>query len=319
MFLKKLLPFATVAMVSTAAMAWEPTGPITVTVPSSPTSLHATGFQSIEDALGVEVIYEFKPGAAGIIGTKHFLQTHPVDGHHVLLTTSISHVMGEVTNPELVTYDWENDFEFTSGLITSSIVIAVKSDTPVDNLAALVEWIRSSDKPLNVTTTFPNQIVAMNLILEAEGISKDKVNFVKYKKSAEAVKDVAAGVVEIWVGGMPPTVAFYESKDIKYVAVMSSERLPRLPNTETVNETYPGILQMSTVGALLAKGTDPEIVKWYETNLAKAVQSEKALAERDKRMINIDKAALNAKGLKAAYKANRKLLEPGYKEIFGDK
>jgi len=36
-------------------------------------------------------------------------------------------------------------------------------------------------------------------------------------------------------------------------------------------------------------------------------------------MINIDETALNSEGLKAAYKANRKLLEPGYREIFGDK
>lgn len=316
--LKYIMTFVIAVLVNTTAYAWEPTGPITVTVPSSPTSLHATGFMSIEEALGVEVIYEFKPGAAGIIGTKHFLKSYPADGHHVLLTTSISHVMGEVTNPELVDYDWANDFEFTSGLITSSIVIAVKHDTPINSLAALVEWIRTSNKPLNITTTFPNQIVATNLILEAEGISKDKVNFVKYRKSAEAIKDVAAGEVDIWVGGMPPTVAFYNSGDIKYIAVMSNGRLPALPNTEAVNETYPGILQMSTVGALLAKGTDPEIVKWYEINLAKAVQSEKAKAEREKRMINIDKAALNSQGLKNAYIANRKLLEPGYREIFGE-
>lgn len=316
--LKYIMTFVIVVLANTVAHAWEPTGPITVTVPSSPTSLHATGFMSIEEALGVEVIYEFKPGAAGIIGTKHFLKSYPADGHHVLLTTSISHVMGEVTNPELVDYDWANDFEFTSGLITSSIVIAVKHDTPINSLAALVEWIRTSNKPLNITTTFPNQIVATNLILEAEGISKDKVNFVKYRKSAEAIKDVAAGEVDIWVGGMPPTVAFYNSGDIKYVAVMSNGRLPALPDTEAVNETYPGILQMSTVGALLAKGTDPEIVKWYEINLAKAVQSEKAKAEREKRMINIDKAALNSQGLKNAYIANRKLLEPGYREIFGE-
>jgi len=103
--MKHIIVALSLIIASTVAHAWEPTGPITVTVPSSPTSLHATGFQSIEEALGVEVIYEFKPGAAGIIGTKHFLKSYPADGHHVLLTTSISHVMGEVTNPELVDYD----------------------------------------------------------------------------------------------------------------------------------------------------------------------------------------------------------------------
>lgn len=304
-------------MTTLTAHAWEPTGPITVVIPSSPNSLHAAGFKSIENALGVEIIYEFRQGSAGIIGTNHFMG-YPADGLHVMTSTSISHVMGEVTNPDMVKYSWSEDFEFTSGMITSSIVIAVQKEETVNTLEELLAWIESSETPLNLTTTFPNQMVAINLMLDKAGIPREKVNFVKYRKSSEAVKDVAAGIVDVWVGGMPPTVAFYESGDIKYVAVMSRERLEFLPDVETVNETFPGIVQMSTVGVLLPKGTPQEIVDWYEKNISAAVLTPEAKAERDKRQVGIDESALNSEGLKAAYHANRKLLEPGYREIFGD-
>ena len=307
---------------STVAQAWEPTKPIKVIIPSSPGSIHDTGFRSFqedfESATGAKLVFEYRSGSAGIIATNHFMTLEP-DDHTLIATTSISHVMGEVTNPELVTYDFLNDFEYITGVIASSIVIAVSTESEINTREEFFNWLKTTDTPITFSTTFPNQIVATNLILDALGVNKDKAIFVKYSKSVPAATDVASGKVDVWVGGVPPTVPLYQAGKLKYIAVLSKEELDILPGIPTIHEVIPNVIQVSTVGVLTHKGTTPEVLAWYRKHINNALQGEGAVNLRKNRFVILNQDALTEQGLRDAYSGNRKLLEPGYREIFPPK
>lgn len=307
---------------ATTAQAWEPTQPIKVIIPSSPGSIHDTGFRSFQEdfekSTGQKLVFEYRSGSAGIIATNHFMTLEP-DDHTLIATTSISHVMGEVTNPNLVTYDFLKDFEYITGVIASSIVIAVNTDNEVNTRDEFFEWLKTTDKVINVSTTFPNQIVATNLILDALGIDRNKVNFIKYSKSVQAATDVASGKVDVWVGGVPPTVPLYQAGKLKYIAVLSKEELDILPGIPTINEVIPGVIQVSTVGVLTHKGTKPEVLDWYRKHINEALAGEGAVNLRKNRFVILNNDALTEEGLRKTYADNRKLLEPGYREIFPPK
>lgn len=306
----------------TSAYAWEPTKPITVIIPSSPGSIHDTGFRSFQEdfekTTGQKLVFDYRPGSAGIIATNHFLSLQP-DDHTLIATTSISHVMGAITHPELITYDYLKDFEYITGVIAASIVIAVGEDSDLNTREDFFEHLKSTDKVVNIAVTFPNQIVATNLILDALDIDRNKVNFIKYSKSGPAATDVASGKVDVWVGGVPPTVPFFQSGKLKYLAVLSKDELDVLPGIPTINEVVPGIIQMSTVGVLTHRGTRSEVLEWYRANINKALEGEGAVDVRNARFVSLNKDALTEEGLRKTYADNRKLLEPGYREIFSSK
>ena len=99
-----------------------------------------------------------------------------------------------------------------------------------------------------------------------------KWTHVPYKGSSPALADLMAKHIDVMVDLVNSTAPYVLSKDIKAIAVTSSNRSSELPDVPTLAEAgYPGFDMGSWMGLMAPKGTPPEIVKMLGDTLNEAL------------------------------------------------
>jgi tripartite-type tricarboxylate transporter receptor subunit TctC len=319
----KFLSILILGLCSSLAHAsdWTPSQPVKVIIPAPPGSLHDAGFKSVQSIIekntGTKFVIEYKPGASSIVATKHFLSL-PADDHTLLVGTSISHVMSVITHPTLVEWKPLDDFTFVSGLITGTLVIANSSKSKINSPEKFLEHLKSStiENPVKIGVTFPNQEVAISQILEFFKLDSRIVKFVKYTDPTKTLIDVVRGDVDYWIGGVSPTVALYKSKELNYIASLSNKPLEFLPGVPLLKDYVPGVIQLSTVGVLMHKDSNPAAVNWFNKQIANAVNSKESSEIRFQGLVSIDENSLTPDGFKNVMKNSFDSLSPGYRKIY---
>jgi len=300
---------------------WSPSKPVKIIIPAPPGSLHDSGFKSIqpiiEKTTGAKFIIEYKPGAAGLIATKYFLDL-PADDHTLLAATSISHVMSVITHPQVVSWNPLDDFQFVSGMLTGTLVIANRYNHSINTPEKFLQHLKSADikNPVSIGVTFPNQEVAIYHIIEFLGLDPKIVKFIKYNDPSKLLVDVVRGDVEYWIGAIPPTVSLYRSKEIQYIGSLSDRPLDFLPNVPLMKDHVPGLTQLSTVGILMHKGSNPAAVKWFNEQISKAVRSDETKKIRYQGLVSIDEESLTVDGFRNLMRKSFDNLSPGYRKIY---
>jgi tripartite-type tricarboxylate transporter receptor subunit TctC len=313
-FLKIVLIFG---ILISPTYAWEPSKPITVVVAGPPGSLHDSAIRTLipyfEKNTKIKFIFDHKPGAGGNLATRHFLNQEK-DDHLLFIASSISHMMGGITHPNIATWNPIDDFEYTIVTLAATGVIASAANGDIKSLDDLIRKARNSAKPILVGVTFPNQEAFMIKLAEHSKIPREKFKFIRYDNPNQTIIDVINGNLDIWIGGITPTVPFVESGKLHYIAHTSDEDLDYLPGITSVNSMYPGTTMTSYLGILLPRGTSTEVINWYVKNLKLAAESVEAQEIRKKLKTHLPKNLLTPNSMKNQFKKSRLDLEPSYKE-----
>lgn len=306
---------AATTMFATVAHAWQPNGPVTVTITAPAGSLHDRTFKTIlpelEKQTGVEFIIDYKPGAASIKGTKHFLTLEP-NGQNIFLTASLSLVLSDLSNPDIANWDYLTDFQYTSGVAQSTTTVTSSRFATMDELVAHIK----SGKKLLVATTYPNSEALVRLLVNQVKGDMSTVKFVKYKNPAEALTDVVGKTADVFVSGISPGVPLYKAGKVNFLAVTSAERLEFLPDVPTVSEYVPGLTMSVDMGVNLHKNAPAGAAEYWTEQIIKAVQTASAKTQRDANFLNLDKDFIGTEGQIKYYRGNREVWETTYREMF---
>ena len=307
-----------IAAFATTAHAWEPTSPVTVTITAPAGSLHDRTFKTIlpelEKQTGVEFIIDYKPGAASTKGTKHFLALEPT-GENIFLTASLSLVLSDISHPQIATWDYLTDFQYTSGVAQSTTTV---TSSKFKTMEQLINAIKSGETIL-VATTYPNSEALVRLLVAEVGGDIGNVKFVKYKNPSAALTDVVGKTADVFVSGISPAVPLYKAGKVNFLAVSSAERLEYLPDVPTLNEYVPGLVMNVDMGINLLKGAPEGAAEYWEKQIAIAVQSESAKKARADNFLDLDPAFIGSKGQVKHYTQNRETWAQTYREMFKKK
>lgn len=303
---------------ATIAHAWEPSGPVTVTIAAPAGSLHDITFKSIlpelEKQTGVEFIIDYKPGAGSIKGFKHFLAAKPT-GENILLTASLSLVLSDISDPQIATWNYLNDFQYTSGVAQSTNTVTSAAGGRFKTMDDLISAIKSGKK-IVVATTYPNAEALIRLTVSSVGGDISNVKFVKYNNPAEALSDVVGGTADLFVSGISPVVPLHKAGKVNFLAVSSANRLDYLPKVPTLNEYVPGLIMNVDLGVNLLKGAPEGAAEYWEKQIAKAVQTKSAKKARDDNFLDLDPTFIGSKGQIKHYNQNRETWAPTYRDMF---
>ena len=225
-----------------------PTRPLRVVVPFAPGgSSDVIGRligKPLGDALGVSVVVENRPGAAGNAGAA--LVASATDGHTVLLSDIGSLVISPLMLPNL-SYK-EGDLRGVTMLAYSPYLLAVNPQVPANSLAELVAYSKTT--PLNVASSgagSPNHLGCVE-IAEATGM---RWQHVPYKGGAQAIADTAAGATQLVLNGMLATMPLVQSGKLRAIGISRRTRSPLMPELATIAEqgmpdfeagTYQGVV-----------------------------------------------------------------------------
>jgi tripartite-type tricarboxylate transporter receptor subunit TctC len=224
--------------------------------------------------LGVPVVVENKPGAAGTLVAQALRASAP-DGYTIGQLPLTLYRM-----PLLQKVSWDPLRDFAPIIQISGVTfgILVPAASPFQGVADLVAWARANPGRLSVGSTGVGTTahLAMEEIAAIEGI---RYLHVPYKGTADQMLAVAGGTLMAGVNstGFAPYV---ESGRLRLLAIFSAQRSKRWPAVPTMRELgYPQAVHNSPYGIGAPAGTDPAIIRKLHDALKAALFDPQHLAE----------------------------------------
>jgi tripartite-type tricarboxylate transporter receptor subunit TctC len=183
----------------------------------------------MEEALGVPVIIDNRPGGGTVNGYRHFW-SRPHDGHTLYTLWTAGTIV------HLVSGRRDADMGNMRGLGIVGIEntgIVVKGDSPWNSIKDMINSAKNGvvkgSGPSGASTAFLVQAMLGNA-------ANVKFTYVPFSGSGEAMANLMGGHVDFGVLEPSEVWSQLQSGKLKYLAVASSKRLPFLPKIETFKE-----------------------------------------------------------------------------------
>ncbi|MBC7710641.1 MAG: tripartite tricarboxylate transporter substrate binding protein [Rhizobacter sp.] len=225
--------------------------------------------QRVSEQWGQPIIIDNRPGAGSNIAGDLAAKSTP-DGF-TLLHTNIALMS---INPELynkMSFAPMKDLTPVIQLVNLPLAVMVRADSPFQTLKDLVEFARANPGKLNFGSGGNGGVP--HLALELLNSSYDlKIVHVPYKGSADAVKDLLGGPIDVMCDAISVGLSQIKAGKLKALAVSTETRHPALPDTPTTTEAgYSKFLVTGWQGWVAPTGTPRAILERVNLEANKAL------------------------------------------------
>jgi tripartite-type tricarboxylate transporter receptor subunit TctC len=276
MRLALLLLFPTVVL----AQAF-PVRPVNVIVPYPPGSsadlIPRVLAPLMSQSMGVAVIVENRPGAAGNVGAA-MVARGDASGHQVLSAPSVILATSQWLYKDLG-YDPQKDLTPVINAATTSNMWVAHPDTPFRTMTDVLAQARA--KPGAIAFASGGNGSTSHLCGELlKSTAKIDMLHVPYKGPAPALQDVIAGRVPLMCDNLSNVIPHVRSGRLRAVALTALKRHPQAPEVPTADESgLPGFEMGIWYGFAVPSATPRQVVQKLNAEIAKALRDPK-VAER---------------------------------------
>ena len=265
--MKRMLPtvmmlIATALAPGDAAAQSYPSRPIRQIVPFTPGGttdiLARTVGQKMTEALGVQVIIDNRPGAAGNIGAEAAAKAKP-DGYTLLMGT-----LGVLAvNPALyikLPYDPVRDFAPITLVAIVPNILVTNPSLPARSVKELIALAKSRPGEFKYGSTGAGgtPYLAVEYFKLMAGVELLEI---PYKGAAPLATDLISGETALTISGIPTLLPHVKSGRLRALAVSSATRSAAVPELPTISEAgLPGYEVSTWYGVLAPAGTAREII-----------------------------------------------------------
>jgi tripartite-type tricarboxylate transporter receptor subunit TctC len=249
-----------------------PAKPVRIIVPFPPggtTDLIARIVQpKFQEHLGQTVLIENRSGAGGSVGAAEAAKAAP-DGYTLLMvfdTHAVNHHIFKMAP------DPFKQLDHISLMVRSPSALVAVTSFPPNNLREIVAYAKAN--PEKVTYSTPgsgssNHLAAL-LLEQHAGI---KMTQVAYKGGGPMIQALLSQQVHISFFSLPLMVPHIKAGKMKGIAVGSRNRVPQLPDVQTLSETFPGFEQYSWFGILGPAGLPTEVIAKVHREMTRTLQA----------------------------------------------
>lgn len=258
------------------AQTW-PTKPIKLVVgfpPGGGIDAVARNLQpGLQEALGQQVIVEYKPGAGGVLAAGELTRAAP-DGYTIL----VANIGPFVLAPNMVAkkpFDPQKDFTYIHLTSGSGFIAAVPANHPANTLAEFIAWAKANPAKANFASGGAGSITHLNGEMLNQ-IAGTKLVHVPYKGSSPAVQDLIGGQTNLLVDVSTVLLQHIQSGRLKALYVTDAQRVAQLPSVPTAKEAgFPGLETSGWQGIVGPAGMPKDVVN----RISKAIRETLAKAD----------------------------------------
>lgn len=215
--------------------------------------------QRVSAKIGHPVIIDPKPGASGIVGTRHVLSSPP-DGY-TLVSTSVASL---TVPPSLVKpppFDYTKDVSPITALARVPSLLVAHPQLGVRNIQDLVKYVRANPGKVNIASSGTGTIAHLAAEMLKREAKLDIVH-VPYKGAPPALNDLVGGHAQLMFSDASFFIEHIKSGKLVPLAAGSAERIPALPDVPTTAEAgYPQLVAENVYGLFAPAGTPKATVQ----------------------------------------------------------
>jgi tripartite-type tricarboxylate transporter receptor subunit TctC len=273
--MRRTLLLASILLAGTAAVAQAeyPERPITMIVPfaaGGPTDVIARVVaQKLSESLGQQFYVENLPGAGGNTGTATVAKA-PADGYTILVVST-----GFIVNPSLyakgVPYDPVKDFAPVTLVAASPNVLTVNPSLPAKSVKELITLVKANPGKYSFAQPATGSTPHLNGELMKLEFGLD-LTMVPFTGAAPAVTSTIGGHTPIAFTALPPAMTNIKDGKLRALAVLSTQRVPALPDVPSAAEAgIPGHEGDTLTGIVVPAATPKEVVERLNAEIRKLV------------------------------------------------
>jgi tripartite-type tricarboxylate transporter receptor subunit TctC len=219
--------------------------------------------QYLQEALGQTVVIENRAGALGSIGAQEVARSAP-DGYTLLMGTNTTQA-ANVSMLKNLPYDPAKDFTPIIRIVTTAMVLVVRSDFPARDLTQFMEYARTHP---HITAGYGSGAsqISIGQLQTRGGLS---VIAASYRGVPQAMTDVMGGAIDLAFADFSLAIPQMQGGTLRGIGVTSPVRNELTPNLPALAETMPGFEATIWYGLLAPAGTPEPIVKRLYTESEK--------------------------------------------------
>ena len=223
--------------------------------------------ERLAPALGVAVVVENRPGAAGTLATDATARAAP-DGHTLLLAADSLIVVNPFVYPNAASNPL-TDLVPVAPVATAPYVLAVHPSVPARSLPEFVAVARSAANPLPYGSGGVGglQHLGMEMLMRRAGFP---MLHVPYRSGSGASLALVAGEVAAMMGGGSLAPLLREGR-VRALATTGPARMAALPEVPTVAETYPGFSLQFWLGLFAPLGVPHDTLTLLRAEVTAAI------------------------------------------------
>ena len=271
--LQQTLALASLCLPLTVLAQAFPSKTITLVVPNPPGGLVDTSARLVAEPLarliGQPVVIDNKAGASGNLAYQNVARSAK-DGHTLLESYSGYHIANPILMDKL---PWELKDLAPVGLITiATNVIAIHPSVPANNLKEFIAYAKQNPGKLNYASQGNGSVshIGTEIFKLQTGLS---MVHVPYKGSGQAIADVLAGQVQVFITTPPSVMGHVQTGKLKALAVTGKTRHPQMPQVPTVAEAgLSGFELESWVALYAAAGTPPAVLQKLSQEVKRSME-----------------------------------------------
>lgn len=276
-FVRSLVAVASLPVTPwTAAQAQSayPNKPVTIVVSSAPGGQSDLIARYLADevgrTMGQSFIIDNKPGASGIAGLQYAAR-RPADGYTLAYGVGSWMAINPSFFPNLP-YDPVKDFTPITQIGITPQCLMLGAHVPAKNLAEFIALAKASPGKY----TFASFGNGSSSHLQGEmlkGVAGIDMLHVPFKGSAQALQEVVAARVDLFIIDFAPAVGFIKDGRIRPLAVTGTERNAQFPDVPTFNELGYPLTLVGWNGLFAVGGTPQPIVQLLNEQFNKVIHS----------------------------------------------
>jgi tripartite-type tricarboxylate transporter receptor subunit TctC len=184
-------------------------------------------------SLGVPVIVENKPGAAGMLAAEALKSAAP-DGKTLMVSPIAVTVFNPLTYAKL-RYDPIKDFAPVSLAVNFQMALAVGPGTPAKTLPEYIAWVRANPAKATYGVPLAGGPTHFLGVMLARAADVD-LAAVPYKGSPPLLSDLVGGQLPAGISVVSQLLPHHEAGRIRMLGTSGSQRSPVAPNVPTFKE-----------------------------------------------------------------------------------